>query len=67
MRRRDFIALFVGAAAASVLRARTASTQPGKPWRIGFIVGGTTLLLSDGGTAINGQCLVFHMPLTSMT
>jgi putative ABC transport system substrate-binding protein len=41
MRRRDFIALFVGAAAASALRARPVSAQPGKPWRIGFIVGGT--------------------------
>jgi len=41
MRRRDFIALFASTAAASVLDARLAWAQPGKLWRIGFIIGGT--------------------------
>jgi len=43
MRRRDFIAFFAGAAAASVVGARLPDAQPGKLWRIGFISGGTAV------------------------
>jgi putative ABC transport system substrate-binding protein len=43
MRRRDFIAIFAGTAAASVLGARFPRAQPGKLWRIGFISGGTAV------------------------
>lgn len=43
MRRRDFIGIFAGTAAVSVLSARFPRAQPERLWRIGFISGGTAV------------------------
>jgi putative ABC transport system substrate-binding protein len=49
MRRREFIALFGGAATSSVLETRVARTQePAKVWRVGIILAGSRTPPIDG-------------------